>query len=212
MRCAGLSLLCRIATFFASWFAPPYTARFYLSRMNQQGYIAPSAIINHSNLSLGTNIFIDDRVVINQAPDGDLIEFGDRVHILRDTIIATGADGSVMIGADTFIQPRCLLMGYKGSIRIGRNVQIAPNCGLYSYDHTFFPDKPINKQPLQTKGGILIEEDAWLGFGVIVLDGVKIGKGAVIGAGAVVIKDVPSGAIAVGNPARVVKMRSDITA
>jgi acetyltransferase-like isoleucine patch superfamily enzyme len=55
-----------------------------------------------------------------------------------------------------------------------------------------------------------VEDDAWLGYGVIVLDGVRIGKGAVVGAGAVVTHDIPEGAIAVGVPARVVKMRSDL--
>ena len=50
-------------------------------------------------------------------------------------------------------------------------------------------------------------DDAWLGYGVIVLDGVRIGKGAVVGAGSVVTEDIPDGGIAVGVPARVVKMR-----
>ncbi len=62
-------------------------------------------------------------------------------------------------------------------------------------------------QPLQTKGGIFIHDEAWLGYGVIVLSGVQIGKGAVIGAGSVVTRDVPDNAIAVGVPARVVRMR-----
>jgi acetyltransferase-like isoleucine patch superfamily enzyme len=94
---------------------------------------------------------------------------------------------------------------------IGCGVQIAPNCAFYSYDHSFAPDKLISEQPLKTKGGIIIDDDAWLGFGVIVLDGVRIGKGAVIGAGSVMTQDVPDGAIAVGVPARIVKMRSDLT-
>ena len=62
-------------------------------------------------------------------------------------------------------------------------------------------------QPLASKGPIVIEDDAWLGLGVIVLDGVTIGRGAVIGAGAVVTGDVPPYAIAVGVPARVVGSR-----
>lgn len=53
-------------------------------------------------------------------------------------------------------------------------------------------------------------DGAWLGVGVIVLGGVRIGAGAVIGAGSVVTQDVPDGAIAVGVPARVVKMRSEL--
>ena len=94
-------------------------------------------------------------------------------------------------------------------IVIGSNVQIAPNCAFYPYNHGVAPDEPINKQPLETKGGIFIEDDAWLSVSVIVLDGVRIGKGAVIGAGSVVTHDIPDGAIAFGAPAKVYRMRND---
>mgnify|MGYP001323331499 CR=1 FL=1 len=56
--------------------------------------------------------------------------------------------------------------------------------------------------------GIVIENDVWLGTGVRVLDGVTIGEGAVVGAGSVVTKSIPSYAIAVGVPAKVIKYRS----
>jgi len=56
-----------------------------------------------------------------------------------------------------------------------------------------------------------MENDAWLGVGVVVLDGVKIGEGAVVGAGSVVTRDVPDNAIAVGIPARVAKTRREIS-
>jgi acetyltransferase-like isoleucine patch superfamily enzyme len=210
MRYAGLDPIGRIATRLATWFAPPYTARIHLARLNTRGYIDPSAIIHHQQLRLGANIFVADRVVINQAHGGGPLELGDRVHIFRDTILATGQGGRITIGADTFIQPRCQIMGYKGPIEIGRHVQIAPNCAFYSYDHSFAPGRPISGQPIQTKGGIIISDDCWLGFGVIVLDGVKIGKGAVVGAGSVVTRDVPDETIAFGVPARVVKRRCDL--
>ena len=80
-------------------------------------------------------------------------------------------------------------------------------CGL-SLDYGVVSDR-IQEQPLHTKGDIVVGDDAWLGFGVIVLDGVRIGKGAVVGAGSVVSDDIPDGSIAVGVPARVVKMRKD---
>jgi acetyltransferase-like isoleucine patch superfamily enzyme len=54
---------------------------------------------------------------------------------------------------------------------------------------------------------VVIEDDVWLGYNVIVLPGVTIGKGSVIGAGSVVSKDIPPYSIAIGNPARVIKKR-----
>ncbi len=210
MRYAGLDTFGRIATRLATWFVPPYKARSYLSRLNTKGYIAPSASIHHDALYLNNNVFIGDRVVIYKAKDGGSVKIGNGTHIHCDTIIEIGSGGSLTIGANTSIQPRCQFSAYKGFIVIGCGVQIAPNCAFYPYNHGFAPDKLIKKQSLQTKGGIVIEDDAWLGFGVIVLDGVRIGKGAVIGAGSVVTRDVPGGAIAVGVPARVVKTRADI--
>jgi len=135
------------------------------------------------------------------------VELGERVQIHRDSIIQTGAGGSVSIGLRTSIQPRCQFSAYLGSIHIGSYVQIAPNCAFYPYDHGVAPNQLISEQPLKTKGGITVDDDAWLGVGVIVLDGVRIGKGAVIGAGSVVTNNVADNAIAVGIPARVVKMR-----
>ena len=210
MRYASLSIFGRIATRLATWFAPPYKDRASLARMVPQGYVAPNAIIYHPDLRLGANVFVDDRVTIFQAKNGGPIELGNRVAILRDTILETGHGGSLTIGADTWIHSRCQLNAYKASIQIGCDVQIAPNCAFYSYDHSLVPGELIKKQPLQAKGDIIVEDDVWIGFGVIVLSGVRIGKGAVIGAGAVVTNDIPIGAIAVGSPARVVKMRSDL--
>lgn len=210
MQRAGLSYFGRIATRLATWFAPPHKARVSLARMNPQGYIAPSVTIYHSDLRLGAHIFVDERVVIFQREGGGPIELGDRVYIYRDTIIETGYGGRLVVGAETSIHPRCQINAYKVPIQIGCGVMIAPSCALYPYDHGVAPDRPIIAQPLVSRGGIVIGDGAWLGVGVIVLGGVQIGKGAVIGAGSVVTSDVPDGAIAVGVPARVIKMRSDL--
>lgn len=210
MRFAGLGYFGRIATRLATWFAPPYKGRRHLARYNSKGYVAPNATIHHANLQLGANVFIGDRVVIFQDKNGGSVELAERVHLHNDTCIQTGHGGSLKIGTDTHIQPHCQFSAYKAPIQIGCGVQIAPNCAFYPYDHGIAPGEPIKKQPLQTKGGIIIDDDAWLGFGVIVLDGVRIGKGAVVGAGAVVTHDVPDGAIAAGVPARVINMRSNL--
>lgn len=210
MLFAGLSFPGRIATRLATWAAPPYWGFGKLARLNKKGFIAPSATIYHSDIHLGANICIDDRVVLFQDTAGGPIDLGERVHIHCETYIQTGAGGSVTIGDETHILPRCQLSAYKSQIHIGKRVLIAPNCAFYPYDHGIAPDRPIKEQDLVTKGGIFIGDDAWFGYGVIVLDGVRIGEGAVIGAGAVVTKDIPAGAIAFGNPARVVKMRADL--
>jgi acetyltransferase-like isoleucine patch superfamily enzyme len=210
MRFAGLSPLGRLATRFATWFAPPFYERCYLAWLNPKGYVAPGTVLHHCELRLGTRVFIGERVVIFQDQNGGSVELGNSVQLYGDTYIQTGQGGSVKIGDRTTVQPRCQLSAYKGPIEIGCDVQIAPNCAFYPYDHTFAPGELIRKQPVTTKGGIFIEDDVWLGFGVIVLDGVRIGKGAVIGAGSVVTRNIPDGAIAVGVPARVVRMRSDL--
>lgn len=210
MHFAGFGLSGRIATLLATCFAPPYKSRCYLARLNSKGYIAPSAIINHTGLQLGGYVFIGDRVVVYQAKNGGSVELGEGVQLYSDIIIETGEGGSVKIGADTHIQPRCQLSAYLGSIQIGSHVEIAPNCAFYPYNHSFLPGESIRNQSLETKGDIIIDDGAWLGYGVIVLDGVRIGKGAVVGAGAVVTREIPDGAIAFGVPARVMKMRSDL--
>jgi acetyltransferase-like isoleucine patch superfamily enzyme len=61
----------------------------------------------------------------------------------------------------------------------------------------------------KSKGPVRIGSDVWLGNSAIILPGVSIGDGAVVGAQAVVSKDVPPYAVAVGNPAQVVKYRFD---
>ena len=208
MSWSAWGYLGRISTAMATWLAPPYYARRCLARYHPQGYIAPGATIYHQLLQLGKNIFIGDRTIIFQDRNGGKVVLGDRVHLYGDIYIQTGDAGTVTIGKDSHIQPHCYFSGYKAGIEIGCNVQIASSCAFYSYAHGIAPDRLIKEQPLTTKGGIIIEDDVWLGYRAIVLDGVCIGQGAVIGAGSVVTKDIPAGAIAVGAPARVIKMRS----
>ena len=207
---SGRSPAGRIAAHFAVWFSPPYKGRSYLAQVTPKGFISPRASVYHSDLRLGRHVFIGDDVIIYQSETDGRIEIGDSVRVYDAALLETGHGGIIHVGPGSRIHRGCQLVAHKGSITIGQDVGLAPNCSLYAYNHGVAPDQPISKQPLQTRGPIVIEDHVWLGVGVIVLDGVRIGTGAVIGAGAVVTQDIPANAIAAGVPARVVGMRTQI--
>jgi acetyltransferase-like isoleucine patch superfamily enzyme len=208
MKCTLVKVLRPLAVRLAGLGTPPYKGRHVLARLCRRGYISPHATINDQIFRPGAHVFIGDNVVIFPLDDeAGTVELGDRVHVHKDTIMETEEGGSLVIGADTHIQVRCHFVAGGSPIKIGRQVQIAPYCAFFSYDHDIAPGKPLFDQPLRTKGGIIIEDDVWLGVRVVVLDGVRIGRGAVVSAGAVVTADVPAGAIVGGVPARLIRMR-----
>lgn len=198
----------RIARWCATLFVPPDRGRSCLAWFNRRGYVSLSAITHGAELRLGNNVFVGDRVLLYQDPDGGPIELEKGVHVFSDTHLQTAQGGSIRIGANTHVQPRCQFSACLAPIDIGVGVHIAAGCAFYPYNHGVAPNVLIGKQPLHTKGGIAVGDDAWLGYGVIVLSGVHIGRGAVIGAGSVVTHDIPEGAIAVGSPARIIKFRT----
>ena len=186
----------------------PYKNRRILVNLGHRSFLSPHADIGCPDLTLGQMIFIDDQVTIYAHRDGGGVRIGDYSSIQRFTILETIRGGEIVIGQHSHIQSGCNLTAALGSIRIGDHVQLAPRCALYPYQHGISDlETPIAKQPITSKGDIVIEDDAWLGVGVIVMDGVTIGRGAVVGAGAVVTKDIPPLAIAVGSPAKVVGYR-----
>ncbi len=211
MRFSGPGRIGRFACGLAGIFHPPFFGRVPLASIRGNGYFSPRSSIYHSHLRLGDKVFVGDGALIYEDVGGGNIELGDGVHLHRGTALQTGMGGSVVIGNDTHIQPRCQLSAYKGSINIGSQVEIAPNCSFYPYDHGVAVGKPIGRQVLQAGAGIVIGDGVWLGVGVIVLNGVRIGKGAVIGAGSVVSKDIPDMAIAVGVPAKVIRYRGELS-
>jgi acetyltransferase-like isoleucine patch superfamily enzyme len=209
MHFSGLTPVGRHAMRLAAWGAPPYKARTYLAWMNERGFVSPAATLYHARLRLGKHVFIGDRAIIFEGPDGGEVELGDGACLFGDCLLETGDGGSIFVGPGSRVHRGCQLVAYKSHIHIGRDVGLAQNCALYPYQHGVAPGTPISQQPLSSKGPIVIEDHVWLGVGVIVLDGVRIGTGAVIGAGSVVTEDVPEGAIAAGAPARVIKLRND---
>ena len=92
------------------------------------------------------------------------------------------------------------------SIEIGKNVLFAGYVHITDHSHGYEDiNTPIAKQPLISKGGVVIEDQCWLGFSCEILSGVHIGRHSIVAARAVVTKDVPAYCIVAGNPARIVK-------
>ncbi len=88
-------------------------------------------------------------------------------------------------------------------IDIGAGAFIAPGCVLACSGHSIDPEQ--RAQGIGTSAPITLGEKVWLGANVTVCGGVTIGDGSVIGAGSVVVKDIPAGVVAAGNPCRVLR-------
>ncbi|MBC2934039.1 sugar O-acetyltransferase [Nocardioides sp. zg-1228] len=106
------------------------------------------------------------------------------------------------IGARTFINWGVVLLDV-ARITIGDDVQIGPHVQLLTATHPIEPGPRRDKW--EAAEPITIGDNGWLGGGVIVCPGVTIGADTVVGAGSVVTRDLPSGVVAVGSPARVIR-------
>lgn len=107
---------------------------------------------------------------------------------------------SLEIGDNSGVGENCRI---GSNTKIGNNVMMAPDVIICTENHKY------TKETYEgwIKKPVVIEDNVWIGYRVIILPGVRIGRNAIIGAGAVVTKDVPSYAIVGGVPAKVLKMR-----
>ncbi|MCI0561193.1 MAG: acyltransferase [Nitrososphaera sp.] len=131
------------------------------------------------------------------------IILGDGVFVGRATIIKT-RKGKVFIDKDTTISSSCRIGTAGGGVRIGRYVQVGAFCYIGGGDHrTAQLDTPMALQGSESRGGVTIEDDVWIGAHSFIKDGVTIGRGSIIGACSFVNKDIPAYSVAFGCPAKV---------
>lgn len=160
-------------------------------------------------LSIDPTAKISPMADIEPSARGTLIQIGARTMVDAFVKIKpAGGSGEVVIGADCAINSGVVMYTGNG-IRIGDAVLIAANCTLAPTNHEFGDtSKRIRDQGFQpSRGGIVIEDDVWLGANVVVLDGAVIGKGCVIAAGSVVRGALEPYSIYAGAPAQRVGAR-----
>ncbi|MBR1712657.1 MAG: sugar O-acetyltransferase [Alloprevotella sp.] len=94
----------------------------------------------------------------------------------------------------------------EASVTFGDDCFIGPNVSIYTACHSTDPVERNTRQ--EWARPVSIGDNVWIGGSVTILPGVTIGSNVTIGAGSVVVKDIPSGCVAVGNPCRVVRYLS----
>lgn len=134
------------------------------------------------------------RQLLAEVADDAMIEVP--FHCAYGLNIALG-DGVYLNAGCTILDTTC--------VRIGKGTMLGPYVQIYCAEHHKDPEK--RKAGLEVAKPIHIGDSCWIGGGAIILGGVTIGDDAIVGAGAVVTKDVPSGATAIGNPARLMPVR-----
>jgi len=163
------------------------------------------------HIRLGHGVYLDQGTYLHATPGG--------ITIGNDTIVMHGAvlhvynfrdmpNSGITIGRNSLIGEYTVIRG-QGGVAIGDRVYTSPFTQIIAVNHVFDdPAKPFVDQGI-TAEGIVIEDDVWLGANVVVVDGVRIGRGAVVAAGAVVTKDVAPYTVVAGVPAKPIKVIGD---
>ena len=146
---------------------------------------------------------------IEDSVKGSVIEIADGAVI--DSFVKikpAGGSGDVRIGENTTINSGCVIYTGNGLV-IGKGCAIAANCTFAPTNHEYRNrDRFITEQGfMPSRGGIVVEDDVWIGANVVLLDGAILRKGCVVGAGSVVRDELPEYSINVGSPTRVVGYR-----
>ncbi len=88
-------------------------------------------------------------------------------------------------------------------VTIGDHVLIGPDCGIYAAGHPV--DVELRLAGIEYAWPVCIEDNVWIGGGVKIMGGVRIGKNSIIAAGSIITRSIPEGVLAAGNPCRIIR-------
>ena len=160
-------------------------------------------------IALGDGVVIDDGAMIDaKGADNAGIALGDRVYVGRNTIVYC-KNGDISIGENVSFSANCIVFSSNRVIMEKNSVVAAFAYLLSGGEYDLSDPTPLALQKgTCTKGPLKIGEDCWIGAGAKVLDGASLGDHVALGAGAVANKPIPANSVAVGVPARVIRMRT----
>ena len=144
----------------------------------------------------GSRLSIGDHCIFRSA------YWSNQAGLSRPCMIST-----IRQGASLIIGPRCGLSGTVVAaaemIEIGEGVLCGANVTITDTD--WHQVDPVLRREPGPSAPVRIEDNVWLGLNTVVLKGVTIGRDSVVGAGSVVTRSIPSGVLAAGQPARVIR-------
>jgi acetyltransferase-like isoleucine patch superfamily enzyme len=157
-------------------------------------------------ITLAHDVWFGNRVLLS-ATDAGTIRMGRGVGLCSGSrVVARG--GRISFAPEVFLGEGCMVVSL-AAIEIGAGTQIAEYVVIRDQDHDI-ARRPFTAGHFQSDP-IVIGSDCWIGAKATILRGSRIGDGAVIGAHSVVRGEIPPDCLAVGAPARVVKIFSAAT-
>ena len=160
-------------------------------KISPKAQISPLTDIEDS--VLGSTITIEDGVTIDSFVK----------------IKAAGGRGDVWIGKNCSINSGVVIYIGNG-VQIGDNVAIGANSTIAPTNHEYHDSNTLirDQRFMETRGGVIIEEDVWIAANVVLLDGAHLRRGCVVGAGSLVREELPAYSVNVGSPTRIIGYRT----
>ncbi|CAN5279640.1 hypothetical protein BH09BAC3_BH09BAC3_21970 [soil metagenome] len=170
-----------------------------------------NVIVEHGyQLKAGKNLIFEDGVHINALSERGIV-LGDNVTIAKRAILnCTGVIANkgtgIMIGNNSAVGALSFLGG-QGGITIGNDVIMGPQVNIFSENHNFSDPEMVIRKQGESRKGVTIGNNCWIGAGVTILDGVNISNGCIIAAGSILTDSIPENSIVMGAPGKVVRSR-----
>lgn len=159
-------------------------------------------VLHSKNLKFGKRVIIKKGCIID-AGGSSKIEIGDDVVIQERACLLNYNGKGIFIGKGTNINRNCILYGH-GGLNIGENCLIAANSTIVTSNHNYKNAKMLIREQGETRKGVAIKNNVWIGVNATILDGVIIGNNSVVGAGSVVKKEVDKNCIVAGVPSKII--------